>query len=83
MAVFSQTFVGRYGLHFITSAQLAYVKILHVDRVGVGYTEANDYPTGSAREFYYEQAAGRVWFSPDQTFQLDQQENTVFVMWQT
>lgn len=83
MAVFSQTFVGRYGLHFITNAQLAYVTVLHVDRVGIGHTEADDYPTGGLREFYYEQAAGRIWFSNDQPFGLDQLENTVFVMWKT
>jgi len=81
MAIRSNTYFGRYGNNFITDSLLANIKILGVKRDGVGYTEKDSMPTGDERKFYYEQAMGRIWFSPAQIFDLGTGGKDVFVLW--
>ena len=77
----SNTYYGRYGLSYIGDALLANVSILGVKRHGMGYDRKATMPAGDERKFYYEQATGKIWFSPDQPFTIDASGSDVFVFW--
>lgn len=79
MAVYSNSYAGRYGTSWVSDSLLANVRILGVKRAGVGYTQSSAMPVEGERTFYYDQSIGRIHFA--ESFGLQINENRVFVMW--
>lgn len=68
MPVLSATYYGSPGSTAITAPELAYVKILHVERSGLGYEEVDTVPAEGARTFKYGIATGKIVFDPYNPF---------------
>jgi hypothetical protein len=83
MALYSNTYNGRWATTFIFDSELVNVNILGVKRHGIGQAQVDSIPSGGVNEFYYDQANGKIFFSTDLPFVFDPTENDVFVLWKT
>lgn len=91
MAVYSRTYYGTPGLYDIVIPDLAYVNILMVAREGAVHNQVLTTPAEGSKEFYYEQANGRIVFpslsrftsyvDPAATSDLDTVYERVLIEW--
>lgn len=68
MSLRNVTLYATGGGNFVTYWDLAYVDIITVKRNGQREYPVEELPTGTEKNFYYEESEGRIYFSLDRLF---------------